>query len=69
MLQFFSGAISIPPTGFDVTPTITFDEATMYPMASTCAIQLILPTRHKSYKVFEEYLQYGILNNGGFGLY
>lgn len=69
VLQFLSEAISIPPKGFDVTPTITFDETTMYPMAATCIIQLMLPTCHKSYKVFEEYLLYGILNNGGFGMY
>lgn len=69
MLQFISGATSIPQTGFDFKPSITFDDTIIYPMASTCALQLTLPLRHAAQEVFEEKMVYGILFNGGFGLY
>ena len=69
MLEFFSGASSIPQGGFDITPSILFNNTTKYPMASTCALELTLPTCHESYDAFEVHVSYGFLNHGGFGLY
>ena len=69
VLQFFSGASAIPPMGFDIRPTITFDDKCVFPTSSTCALQMTLPLQYYlSQELFEQKMVYAILNNGGFGM-
>ena len=68
VLAFFSGSDRIPPLGFDHTPTLCFDEDTVFPKSSTCALSLILPSGYKEYNDFKEKIDYGLKNNGGFGV-
>lgn len=70
ILNFFSGANEVPPQGFPFTPRITFNSDNIYPTASTCAVELTLPTKyHLDYQCFKNALDYGFLNHGGFGLF
>ena len=45
VLSFFTGAEIIPPLGFEITPSLRFSDS-MLPTASTCALQLVLPTSY-----------------------
>ena len=63
-LAFFTGADEVPPLGFPHPPTMTFSSENPYPTPSTCAIQLTLPTKYKSYEEFRS----ALLNHGGFAL-
>lgn len=47
---------------------LVFSDDIVYPSASTCAIQLTLPTRYSSYDTFKKALDTGFLMHGGFGL-
>jgi len=67
-MYFFSGAFGIPPAGYDVDPFIYFSDKNLYPTASTCALQLTLPTRYSDYSSFKNALDTGFLMHGGFGL-
>ena len=67
--MFFSGASRVPPGGFDVVnpPFLSFDHASVYPRASTCALHLILPVKHQKYEDFKRIMEEGLTQNGGFG--
>ena len=39
-MNFFSGATDVPPAGYEVDPTINFNDNNVYPTSSTCALQL-----------------------------
>ena len=66
---FFSGACNVPPAGYDVDPAIYFSNGNnYYPTASTCALQLTLPTCYSNFSSFKEALDTGFLMHGGFGL-
>lgn len=52
VLAFFSGGEEIPPMGFLYKPQLYFNPENMYPTASTCVVQLTLPTQYKEYKQF-----------------
>ena len=67
--RLFTGADTIPPLGFPHPPTLYFSPENPYPTASTCAIQLTLPTKHESYDSFKKAMSYGLLNHGGFALH
>lgn len=70
VMAFFSAASQVPPLGFDKDPTITFNHAgnTVLATASTCDLQLRLPTIHGSiYEDFKEALILSIKGNDGFG--
>ena len=49
-LVFVSGADHVPPLGFEKSPNVVFihTEGRCLPTASTCDIQLRLPTSHGS---------------------
>ena len=66
---FTSGSDKIPPVGFAIDPSVTFLYApsALLPTASTCDLQLRLPTPHKEYDNFQEYMLLGIKGNDGFG--
>ncbi len=68
ILIFFSGSEEVPPLGFVPSPTISFNNTSIYPKASTCAFTLILPTKYDNYMEFKDKTIFGIKNNGGFGL-
>ena len=72
MLIFFTGAKDIPPTGYDVVdgPTLSFDHHDPLPKASTCAIELTLPTKYydDSYSTFKKMMDMAMTCHGGFGL-
>ena len=67
ILSFFTGADSIPPLGYE-SVTLNFNNEIVYPAASTCAIELTLPTMHKDYSVFKEHMHLALTTmHGGFG--
>lgn len=67
VLYFSTGSKCPPPLGFDNPISIHFNPASDFPMASTCALQLILPTKyHDEETLFPRV--YGISNHGGFGM-
>ena len=67
---FCTGADRIPPLGFDRIPSLTFldnNPSCMLPTASTCSIELRLPTCHKTYEGFKEAITLGLKSHDGFG--
>lgn len=68
--QFFHFSlvlIAFPPLGY-ASVTLNFNDEISYPTASTCAIELTLPTKHKDYTVFKEHMYVALTMHGGFGL-
>ena len=57
------------PGGFGSTPVLSFCSANNLPTASTCALDLTLPTvYHKDYPSFKDHMDKALLSHGGFGL-
>ena len=67
MLVFATGANHIPPMGFDKKITLSFDHATLYPIASTCSLSLYLPVRFVEYEEFKAAMIKGVVSGFGFG--
>ena len=44
VLSIFTGMETIPPQGFDLSPTLVFNSEGIFPTASTCAHELCRPT-------------------------
>ena len=64
MLAFFTGAERIPVLGFDYPPCVRFSATTIFPTASTCALELTLPTRYFNQpELFKEKITYAMLNH------
>lgn len=68
ILIFFPGSDTIPPAGLPEKPILKFNESLIYPTASTCLLQLVLPTRHQHYVEFKQHLNVAFKEHGGFGL-
>lgn len=70
ILVFFTGADQEPPLGFPNKPVLTFlhKEQDVLPTASTCALELRIPTSHKHYDTFKTMMVTGLAGHGGFGL-
>ena len=70
-LSFFTGVDEVPPEGFPHDPVLNFAEDCKQemPTASTCAIQLTLPTCHSDYSSFQRSLNVAFVYHGGFGLH
>ncbi|XDV24099.1 hypothetical protein PO909_028364, partial [Leuciscus waleckii] len=71
VLQFASGASSVPPLGFPHQPKIEFllafgQNTRIFPEANTCLIVLRLPI-HSTYESFRTYMTEGILQSPTFG--
>jgi len=50
-------------------PSVQFSSYIEYPTASTCALEITLPTKyHDSPKDFNAKMIYALKNHGGFGL-
>ena len=68
VLSFYTGADMIPLLGFPISCTLSFNKDNVMPVASTCALELTLPTKyHNDFKQFKEKMLEGILWHGGFG--
>ncbi len=67
VLVFFTGADSIPPTGYE-TATLNLNDTNHFPTASTCAVQLTLPTKYHDYNDFKSVMDTAMKMHGGFGL-
>ena len=68
ILSFFSGSNDIPPLGFPNEAELNFNADAVYPTASTCAIQLTLPTKYTNFDEFKQKLDQAFTMHGGFGL-
>ena len=68
ILIFFTGAKEIPPLGLPHDPQLNFNSTLSYPTASTCAIELTLPTMYEDNHEFEAAMNTAFLAYGGFGL-
>ena len=67
-LSFSTGAESIPPLGFDSPLSLQFNSHNVFPMASTCALELTLPSQYfNNATKFQERMAYAMKNHGGFG--
>lgn len=67
VLVFFTGADHIPPLGLPPA-TLHFNHYNKYPVASTCAVTLTLPTKFDDYSELKKNLDVAFLMHGGFGL-
>ena len=64
----FTGAETMPSFGFDSSGGLNFDKVAQFPTASTCAIQLTLPTMYFDQpRTLKEKCSYAFQNHGGFG--
>ena len=69
ILSFFCGTNDIPPLGFPNEAELNFNADAVYPTASTCAIQLTLPTKkNTNFDEFKKKLEQAFTMHGGFGL-
>ena len=68
VLVFFTGADEIPPLGFPKVCSVIFLHDAKLATASTCDLQLRLPTGHgEDFSSFQEAIILSILGNDGFG--
>ena len=67
VMSFFTGSDSIPPLGLP-DAVLNFNLDNIYPTASTCAIELTLPSKLHSYEEFKANLTTAFTMHGGFGL-
>ena len=70
VLVFFSGTNRVPPLNFDKQPTITFlhSACAKFATASTCDLQLRLPTGYgEDYEAFKSAMVMAVKDNDGFG--
>ena len=66
--MFVTGAARVPPLGFHHRPKVEFLYAGKFCTASTCDLQLRLPTIHgDDYQAFEEAMIMSLKGNDGFG--
>ena len=68
ILSFFTGSKEVPPLGLPHTPALNFSCNSPFPTASTCAIELTLPTIYDIEDDFETSMNTAFLQHGGFGL-
>ena len=67
ILNFFTGADSEPPLGYDKKPRLFFASQKLS-SSSTCGLYLTLPTDHYlSYESFKEAMILSLKGNDGFG--
>ncbi|XP_036433504.1 G2/M phase-specific E3 ubiquitin-protein ligase [Colossoma macropomum] len=69
ILEFASGASTVPPLGFHHRPPIEFlhEANKIFPEANTCLVVLRLPV-HTDYESFKKYMKEGILQAPTFGV-
>ena len=70
MLSFCTGSEYPPPLGFDEPITVRFDPNSDWPLASTCALQLTLPSKfHNNSSKFKDNVVFALLNHAGLDFY
>ncbi|KAL5509181.1 hypothetical protein EMCRGX_G004499 [Ephydatia muelleri] len=69
LLSFFTGSSTIPPQGFNIQCTITFNHGSdCLPTASTCSLEIRLPTCHgEDYGSFKDAMILALNCHDGFG--
>ena len=67
VMIFFSGSNEVPAVKFSPAPSLHFNKDNLYPTASTCSLELVLPSKYYSYKDFKKSMTTGLLCHGGFG--
>lgn len=68
VFQFLTGCSCVPPSGFDVEPSITFDEVEAgLPVVSTCALTIAFPNNFPTGDEFKEKMDLAILSSKDFG--
>ncbi|KAL1270813.1 hypothetical protein QQF64_029829 [Cirrhinus molitorella] len=69
IMEFTTGASSVPPLGFPHSPQIEFlhDNGKIFPEANTCLVVLRLPI-HTEYEMFKRYMTDGIVQSPTFGV-
>ena len=67
VLAFFTGSDSLPPLGLP-DATLSFNSRNAYPCASTCAIELTLPTKFREYSMFKMNMDIAFTKHCGFQL-
>ena len=61
ILIFFTGASSVPVLGWPTKPELHFSSTNLLPTASTCALELVLPTAHyNKYEDFKNFMCQGV---------
>ncbi|XP_019857667.1 PREDICTED: G2/M phase-specific E3 ubiquitin-protein ligase-like [Amphimedon queenslandica] len=68
VLIFLTGSDREPPLGFSRTPEVTFlhDASRTMALASTCTLELKLPTCHNEYSSFCSSMKWSFKGHGGF---
>lgn len=66
ILSFFTGCKEVPPLGLPHPAKLNFNSITPFPTASTCAIELTLPTKYNTEEEFESSMNTAFLQHGGF---
>ena len=51
-----------------MNPTLKFSDKNLYPTASTCVMELTLPSVHPDFGAFKAHLNVAFKQHGGFGL-
>ena len=67
ILVFATGANRVPPMGFPKKVTVQFDKSSIFPTASTCALEMYLPIQWATYEEFKGGMIEGIVSGAGFG--
>jgi hypothetical protein len=69
LLAFFTGSETIPPQGFGKRCRVSSidDPVQRLPTASTCGLEIRLPTCHDDYGTFREAMILAIKDSKGFG--
>ena len=69
VLFFFSGVDKVSLTGLPYKPKLKFNPTSLFPTASTCLLELTLPTQlNNSYDTFKRNFPVAFKHHGGFGL-
>ena len=65
---FLTGCDSIPPLGFNTSPTIEFTNEDQLPISSTCSLTLTFSRKIKTeFNDFKEVMDFAVLGSEGFG--
>ena len=67
MLAFFTRNDSLPPSGLP-DATLSFNSRNAHPCASTCTIELTLPTKFQNYSLFKMNMDIAFTKHRGFQL-
>jgi len=64
---FATGMAEEPLMGFDLKPSLVFQNDHLYPRANTCSNEISIPTQIALYEEFAYNASFGVINSVGFG--